>query len=72
MTRLTITLGVDEGEALVKLALSELRTPRDQARFMIRKAMERKGILNEIDPESTTAMIQGRTENRDNVNSPSR
>lgn len=48
MSRVIVTLRQDEREALTKLALTELRTPRDQARFIIRQELERLGMLPEI------------------------
>jgi len=35
----------DEARALRKLAYLELRTPRDQVRFMLRQELTRRGLL---------------------------
>jgi hypothetical protein len=51
MARVVVTLGRIEQEALVKLALSEVRTPRDQARYILRQELERRGLL----PKETQA-----------------
>ncbi len=51
MARVTIVLREDESKALVKLASTELRDPRDQARFLLRSELERRGLLQ---PESAS------------------
>ena len=56
MTRIMITLRPDERDALVRVALAELRTPRDQARFIIRKEMEQLGMLEVSGRESEPAI----------------
>jgi len=48
MSRVTITLCSDEREALVELALSEVRTPRDQARYLVRRALIQLGWLKAV------------------------
>ena len=45
MNRIVISLGKRERTALLKLAQNELRSPRDQARYVVRKEMERLGLL---------------------------
>ena len=52
MTRVVVTLGEQEREALVRLARAELRYPTDQARFLLREALERRGLLR---PEARLA-----------------
>ena len=43
--RLKLTLEQPEYSALLKVATNELRNPVDQARFIIRKDLERRGFL---------------------------
>jgi hypothetical protein len=43
--RLKLTLEQPEYSALLKVATDELRNPVDQARFIIRKDLERRGLL---------------------------
>ncbi len=45
MTRVVVTLASEEREALVRLAVAELRYPTDQARFLLREGLERRGLL---------------------------
>lgn len=45
MARITVTLREDERQALVAMAASELRDPRDQARAILREEMQRRGLL---------------------------
>ena len=45
MSRVVVTLREDEHDALIKLSLDELRTPRDQARHILRCELERLGLL---------------------------
>ena len=45
MSRVTIPLRDEERKALLELALSELPRPADQARFILRKELERRGLL---------------------------
>ncbi len=45
MIRLTVRLDEMEREAIVKLAQSERRDPRDQAALMIHQALEQRGLL---------------------------
>ena len=55
MARVTITLREDERRALVELATSELRNPRNQARLVLRQEFERRGLLQ---PEQATKPCQ--------------
>lgn len=45
-TRLKIPLEEAEYSALVKASMSELRNPIDQARFILRSELERRGLLD--------------------------
>lgn len=54
VNRLRLTLEQDEYSALLKIAVAELRNPEDQARFIIRRELERAGLL----PASVTAQAQ--------------
>jgi hypothetical protein len=47
MARIVITLGESEQEALVRLALREVRTPRDQARYILRRELIERGEMEE-------------------------
>jgi len=49
MSRVTVTLCPAEREALLKLALTELRSPRDQARYILRRELHRLGLLRPAD-----------------------
>lgn len=48
-TRITISMTQRERGALMKLARSELREPRDQARYIIRRKLEQLGLLLSAD-----------------------
>ena len=48
MTRITITLQSDETEALGVLAEQERRDPRAQAALLIRRELERFGLLQPL------------------------
>lgn len=39
-TRITLTISVSEAEALQRVADAECRPPRDQARLLLRQALE--------------------------------
>jgi hypothetical protein len=52
MSRVVITLGLEERKALIEWAGSELRTPSDQARFIIRVALQKKGLLNDSEKQT--------------------
>ena len=45
MARIMVTLGSDETEALRALAEEERRDPRAQAALLIRRGLERVGLL---------------------------
>ncbi len=45
MIRLLIYLSEPEAAAIARLAAEELRTPRDQARHLLRLALEQRGFL---------------------------
>lgn len=45
-TRLTVLLSGEERTALVKLAESELRDPRNQIRLILRQELESRGLLS--------------------------
>lgn len=45
MSRVVVTLNSVEREALIKLAAVEIRTPRDQARYILRQELEQRGLL---------------------------
>ncbi|HEM61072.1 MAG TPA: hypothetical protein ENO24_02180 [Chloroflexi bacterium] len=46
MVRLQVMLDPVEAEALATWAESELRDPRDQIRLVVRREMERRGLLH--------------------------
>ena len=54
MPRVTLTLLQEERDALIRLALSELRTPRDQARMIVRQELARRGLLSFTDTGTVT------------------
>jgi hypothetical protein len=45
MVRLQVVLDPAEAEALAMWAKSELRDPRDQIRLVVRRELERRGLL---------------------------
>lgn len=45
MLRITVPLQIDERDALISLAQRERRDPRDQAALIIRRELERAGLL---------------------------
>jgi hypothetical protein len=47
MSRVVVTLSLDERDALVKLAINQLRSPRDQARYILITELQRQGLLTE-------------------------
>jgi hypothetical protein len=49
-TRITVSLERTEKSALMKLAMAELRDPRDQLRYVLRRELERLGLLQPITP----------------------
>ncbi len=50
VTRLKLPLEQAEYTALLKVAGDELRNPIDQARFILRQELERRGLLPQIEP----------------------
>lgn len=44
-TRITIPLEQAEKSALLKLAMAELREPREQIRYILRRELERLGLI---------------------------
>ena len=45
-TRITIPLTQRERSALMRLASAELRSDRDQARYILREVLTQRGLLN--------------------------
>jgi hypothetical protein len=45
VNRIKLTLEQDEYSALLKMAVSELRNPPDQARHILRQELSRRGYL---------------------------
>ena len=45
MMRLNISLEESEAEALAILSYQELRDPRDQAHLIVKRELERRGLL---------------------------
>jgi hypothetical protein len=54
MTRIIINLRDEEKTALLSLAKMEFRDPRDQAAFIIRKELERQGLVEFANPITVT------------------
>jgi len=52
--RLIININLKELDALVNLALAELRNPRDQAHFLLRQKLHEQGLLDKH-PSAITA-----------------
>lgn len=46
VTRITVTLEQPEYSALLKVAVEELRSPQDQLRYILRKELDRLGLLS--------------------------
>lgn len=46
--RMTIFLDEEESVAIQAIAQQELRFPRDQVRFILRRELERRGLLTAI------------------------
>jgi hypothetical protein len=55
IARLKLPLEQAEYEALLKAAAGELRNPTDQARFILRQELERRGLLPQIEPPAPPA-----------------
>lgn len=47
MSKITLTLKIEEKQALLELADEQRRDPREQAALFIREALEARGLLNE-------------------------
>ena len=45
MTKVILNLGAEISEALKELSRAEFRTPRDQAVYMLRRELERLGLV---------------------------
>jgi hypothetical protein len=45
MPRLIININLGELDALVNMALRDLRKPQDQARFLLRQKLHEEGLL---------------------------
>jgi len=45
MPRITVLLNRDEEQALIQLALADLRVPNVEARFLLREELMRRGAL---------------------------
>lgn len=59
MSRVFVPLGQDEKEALLKLAEIEFRQPVDQARFIIRQELERRGLLQSVETAEDPKQSEG-------------
>ena len=46
VNRVVLILEQPEYSALLRVALKELRNPSDQARFILRQELERRGLLS--------------------------
>jgi len=60
VVRLKLTLEQPEYSALLKVATEELRNPVDQARFIIRMELERRGLIPakiDNEEESSTSPV---------------
>jgi hypothetical protein len=57
-TKLSIRLNENEFSSLYQLARAELRAPSEQARYMLRVELARRGLLPE--PEQPVADVAGR------------
>ncbi len=53
LNRLNILLEQPEYSALIHLAEKELRTPADQVRLIVRLDLIRRGLLPEVETQST-------------------
>jgi len=53
LNRLKILLEQPEYSALIHLAEKELRTPADQVRLIVRLELIRRGLLPEVETQST-------------------
>ena len=46
-TRITVSLPIDEREGLRILAQQDLRDPREHMRFLLRRALQERGLLTD-------------------------
>ena len=53
--RLTLTLEQPEYSALLKVAMAELRNPQDQARYILRRDLENRGLI----PSESQQVVRG-------------
>jgi hypothetical protein len=58
VTHLKLPLEQAEYSALLKVAGDDLRNPVDQVRFLLRKELERRGLLAKPAKEKTTKLIE--------------
>jgi hypothetical protein len=58
LSRLKLVLEQDEFAALYQMARAELRTPSEQARYMLRQELQRTGLLPAETPETVKANFQ--------------
>jgi hypothetical protein len=58
VTHLKLPLEQAEYTALLKIAGEDLRNPVDQARFLLRKEFERRGLLAKPDKEMIKKLIE--------------
>lgn len=59
-TQITVTLSLDEKEALRTLAKQEYRDTRAQAALIIRQALEQSGLLTSQKPLKTQSQQEAR------------
>ncbi len=52
--KIVITLEPDEAQALIRCARKEVRHPREQAHFILRKELENQGLLEAVVQELET------------------
>jgi len=65
MPRVVVTLCPAESKALVKLALTAPQSPRDQARYILRRELERLGLIQAAGPASTAQRREPQQEKPD-------
>ena len=61
-SRMMLTLDDEEREALSSLAQVEVRGMKEQARFIIRTELQKRGFLN-MDSKSPTTTVQSKEVN---------
>ncbi len=59
MVRLKLCLEKAEYSALLQIAMVELRNPTDQAHFILRQDLERRGLLPGSEPVKIPALPAG-------------